>query len=141
MELNQPETNVARATAAWGKDMPRWVRLLAGACDASSQRIVAERIEASGFRCSSATISRLINRKYPASYQEYEQAVLAVYSGDGVECPIFGPIPLSSCIRNRRRKAPPINYAHHQYAANCPTCRNNTDTDTDKGLDDDGDAQ
>lgn len=135
MSLNPNSTNLERARAAWGDDLPRWVSLLAAACDRTSQRTVAERIESAGFRCSSGMISRLINRKYPASYAEPERAVLAVYGGDDVPCPLFGPIPLSSCIRSRRRKGPPRNPAHHKYAAACPTCVNNTDTPGHGALD------
>ena len=127
MSINLPSTNLAKATAAWGDDMPRWVRLLASACDKATQRAVADRIRAAGFDCSSGTVSRLINCAYPASYSEPERAVLAVYSGDEVGCPLYGPIPLASCIRNRRRKGAPLNSVHHQYAATCPDCPNNTD--------------
>lgn len=121
------ETNAARALAAWGPEVPRFISLLAQACDGSSQRNVADKIEAAGFNCSSATISRLINRKYPASYAEPERAVLAVYAGDSVTCPLYGPIPLASCIRARRPKGLPQNAAQHAYAEHCPTCPNNTD--------------
>lgn len=127
MSVNLFDTNMARSLGAWGDDAPRWVILLATACDRASQRAVADRIADAGFACSSGTISKLINRKYPASYAEPERAVLAVYGGDDVICPLYGAIPLASCIRARRRKAPPQNYAHHQYAAACPECPNNTD--------------
>ena len=125
MSLNL--SNIDRARTAWGGTLPRWLTLLAGACDKASQRAVADRITSAGFACSSGTISKLINRKYPASYAEPERAVLAVFGGDDVQCPLYGPIPLASCIRARRRKAPPQNYAHHQFASACPECPNNTD--------------
>lgn len=120
-------TNMERATAAWGTDLPRWVRLLAIECDRASQRAVADRLGAGGFACSSGTISKLLNRKYPASTAEPERAVLAIYGGDDVHCPIWGPIPLQSCIRNRRRKGVARNPIHHQFADTCPACPNNTD--------------
>lgn len=127
MFVNNLDTNLDRAEAAWGKDVPRWVKLLAEACDRASQRAVADRLSAAGFNCSSGTISKLINRKYPASTAEPERAVLAIYGGDDVGCPLHGAIPLQSCIRNRRRKGPPRNATHHQFAAHCPTCPHNTD--------------
>lgn len=127
MVINAPATNLERAILAWGEPMPRWVRLLANACDQASQRVVADRIEAAGFRCSSATVSRLLNHRYGASYAEPERAVLAVYADDTSECPIFGPIPLAGCIRNRRRKHAPTNSVERLYAATCPTCPCNTD--------------
>ena len=127
MSVNQLDTNLERALAAWGVEMPRWVKLLADACDRASQRAVADRLSAAGFNCSSGTISKLLNRKYPASTSEPERAVLAMLGGDDVQCPLHGPIPLQSCIRNRRRKGPPRNPAHHQFASACPTCPHNSD--------------
>lgn len=127
MIVNQLSTNMARAIAAWGDDLPRWLHLLAAACDQTTQRSVADRLTAAGFACSHGTVSKLINNKYPASCAEPERAVLSVYGGDQVGCPIHGPIPLHSCIRARRRKGPPANFAHHQFARVCPTCPNNTD--------------
>ena len=115
-------TNVQRAIAAWGVDMPAWVRLLASACDTTNQRQVADRLgKSSGY------VSRIINRVYSGSYEEAEVQVRAAYGSEDVLCPLWGPIPLQSCLTNRRRKAPPRNQAHHLHAATCPTCPNNTD--------------
>jgi hypothetical protein len=122
MSLNASSTNAERAVAAWGDEMPAWVRLLASACDIDNQRVVGDRLgKSSGY------ISRLINRSYAGSYAEAERLVRAAYGGEDVECPLFGPIPLSSCMRARRRKGPPRNQLHHQYASACPTCPNNSD--------------
>lgn len=120
-------SNMDRATTAWGAELPRWVRLLAEACDKANQRAVAEQMTAAGFACSSGTVSKLINRKYPASTAEPERAVLSVFSGDEVHCPLWGPIPLQSCIRSRRRKTPPRNAVHIQFDKVCPDCPNNSD--------------
>ncbi|SCW56038.1 hypothetical protein SAMN02927924_01355 [Sphingobium faniae] len=122
MSLNVSATNLERAAVAWGEDMPAWVRLLASACDTDNQRVVGERLgKSSGY------ISRIINRSYAGSYPEAERLVRATYGAEDVTCPLFGPIPLSSCMRNRRRKGPPRNQIHHQYAAACPACPNNSD--------------
>lgn len=122
MTSNLNVTNLARAAAAWGDDMPGWVRLLASACDTDNQRIVGDRLgKSSGY------ISRLINRSYAGSYPEAERIVRAAYGDEDVACPLFGPIPLASCLRARRRKGPPRNQLHHQYAATCPDCPINTD--------------
>jgi len=119
---SSPVTNLQRATAAWGSDMPAWVRLLASACDTTNQRQVGDRLgKSSGY------ISRLLNRSYGGSYEEAEIQIRAAYGTDDVVCPLWGPIPLSSCLRNRRREAPPRNQAHHLHASTCPTCPNNTD--------------
>lgn len=127
MSFNQPETTTAKANAAWGASPPRWVALLAAACDRSSQRAVADQLSAAGFRCSSGTVSKLVNAKYPASTAEPEKAVLAVFGGDEVDCPLFGLIPLQSCIRARRHKGAPRNPADVMYAKACPSCPHNTD--------------
>lgn len=115
-------SNLDRAVSRWGPDLPAWVRLLASACDASSQRLVGERLG-----LSSGTVSRLVNRSYAASYDEPERLVRAAYGGEDVLCPIWGAIPLASCLRNRRRPGPPRNTAHHLHDRHCPTCPNNSD--------------
>jgi hypothetical protein len=114
--------NIDTARTAWGEDMPPYVRLLASACDASNQRKVADRLGRSG-----GWVSRVINRKYGGSYEEAETIVLAAFGNEGVVCPVFGAIPLASCVRSRRRKAPPQNQSHRWLAATCPTCPNNSD--------------
>ena len=115
-------SNLDRAIAAWGADMPAWVRLLASACDASNQKLVADRLSKSG-----GYVSRVINRSYAGSYEEAETIVRAAYGNEDVVCPLWGAIPLSSCIRSRRRKGAPQNQAHLLHARTCPTCPNNTD--------------
>ena len=115
-------TNVERARCAWGPDMPRWIGLLASACDAANQKAVAERIGKSG-----GYISRVLNRSYNGSYEEAETLVRAAYGAEDVICPIWGAIPLASCIRNRRRKALAQNQAQQLLARTCPRCPNNTD--------------
>jgi hypothetical protein len=115
-------TNVARAVQAWGTDMPAWVRLLASACDASNQRRVGDKIGRS-----SGYVSRVLSRTYAGSYEEAETLVRAAYGNEDVLCPIWGSIPLASCVRARRWEGPARNQAHHLHAAHCPTCPNNTD--------------
>lgn len=115
-------TNLDRARIAWGEDMPPWVRLLASACDAGNQRLVGERLDRS-----SGWVSRILNRNYAGSYEEAETIVRAAYGNEDVVCPLWGSIPLASCVRNRRRKGPPQNQAHLLHARACPTCPNNSD--------------
>lgn len=115
-------SNLDRARLAWGANLPAWVGLLASACDTSNQRVVAERIGKSG-----GYISRVLNCKYAGSYEEAEKIVRAAYGKEDVVCPLWGSIPLSSCIRARRRKGAPQNQAHLAHARACPTCPNNSD--------------
>jgi hypothetical protein len=115
-------TNLDRARQAWGEDMPPWVRLLGSACDSANQRQVGQRLGRS-----SGWVSRVLNATYGGSYEEAETLILAAYGNEGVVCPVFGAIPLSSCVRARRRKAPPQNQSHRWLAAACPICPNNSD--------------
>lgn len=115
-------SNADRARAAWGADMPPWIGLLASACDASNQKAVAERLGKSG-----GYVSRVLNRNYAGSYEEAETIVRAAYGKEDVVCPIWGPIPLASCIRNRRRKGPAQNQSQLAHARTCPSCPNNSD--------------
>ena len=115
--------NLDRATAGWGADMPAWVRMLANACDRTSQRIVAERL---GLK--HPTISRVVRNDYAASSHQIETLVRAAFGGEAVECPAIGDtIPLAGCVRNRRRTAPAVNHLHQLWARHCPDCPNNTD--------------
>ena len=115
-------TNVARAALAWGTDMPPWVRLLASACDATNQRRVGDRLGRSA-----GYVSRVLSRNYAGSYEEAETLTRAAFGNEDVVCPIWGSIPLASCVRARRHEGPPRNIAHHLHAATCPTCPNNSD--------------
>lgn len=114
-------TNRTKAVAAWGADAPAWVLTLADACDRTNQRAVADQLGKSG-----GYVSRIINRSYAGSYPEAETLVRATLSAEEVICPLYGQMPLKTCIRNRRRvKA--TNWLHAQFARTCPECPNNTD--------------
>ena len=121
-----PAANLAKAIAAWGTEPPRWVRLLAQACDAGSQGVVAAHLG-----LSSTVVSRCVNRGYAGSYPEVERQVLAKLGGDRVACPLTHPIdtiPLSQCIRMRRRRdaSGPLG----AMTAACATCPLNSDLET-----------
>ncbi|KKC27425.1 helix-turn-helix domain-containing protein [Sphingomonas sp. SRS2] len=116
------ESNFTRAETGWGKPLPEWVRLLAAACDQSSQRDVAGKLGKS-----SAYVSRLISRTYTGDMAEAESLVRATYGSETVNCPVAGDIPLAGCRTNRRRKGAAVNLVHRLWARNCPTCPINTD--------------
>lgn len=120
--LNKDLTNLDRARLAWGADMPRWVQLLASAADTTSQRAAADRLGKS-----SPYVSRIIRNDYPGDLAEAEKLVRAAWGQEDVVCPLWGPIPLSSCMTARRRTAPPSSAVHHLYRRACPTCPNNSD--------------
>lgn len=130
-----PDTaNLHRAEEAWGLPLPRWIALLAEECDRTSQRAAGAAIARS-----SGYVSRLVNRSYAGDYAEAEKLVLAAFGDDQVACPVVGaPIPLKTCIRNRRRTgAPaagrpgaavaPASWLGHHFARTCPACPNNLD--------------
>lgn len=113
--------NQSNAAAAWGENPPRYVLLLAQACDVTSQRDAGRKIGRS-----SATVSKVLNQRYPGSYAEVEQLVVSVFAADRVRCPVFDTaIALATCIRNRRRKGSARNSVHLMYDRACPNCPNN----------------
>ena len=119
-------SNVKRAIASWGSPLPEWVRLLADACDRTSQRDVATALGKSG-----GYISRVLRQDYAGSYQEAELLIRARFGVEQVICPLAAEIPLASCIRARRRTGPALNQLHRDWARACPTCPNNTDRKED----------
>lgn len=115
--------NLAKAILAWGEPLPEWVRLLAVACDKTSQRDAGERIGQSN-----ATVSKVLRRVYAGDYAEIERKVRAAYSADRVPCPVTGAmIQLKTCMRNRRREGPAREWLHHEFDRACPNCPHNTD--------------
>lgn len=114
-------TNLQKAWAAWGNP-PEWVQLLAKECDRTSQSAVAQLLS-----LTPGYVSKLINRTSPAGYDEPAQLVLSIIGKVEVDCPAFGPIPLASCIRNRRRKGPATNTLQRTFERHCPTCSLNPD--------------
>lgn len=116
-------TNIQRATAAWGADMPSWVRLLASAADATNQRKAGEKISRNA-----GVISRVLSRSYAGSYPEIERLVRAAWGNEDVVCPVWNDtIPLASCMNLRRKKGFPKNVVENLYYHACPMCPNNTD--------------
>jgi len=115
--------NREKALAAWAPLPPEWVKKLADACDATSQRIVADKIG-----LSSGAVSRVINHTYAAGYDEIERKVMSRLVEARVDCPAVGAsIALKTCIRNRRATHTPTSMGAHVFARACPTCRFNTD--------------
>lgn len=119
---NSDLSNLDRARAAWGPNMPRWVQLLASACDATSQEKAGKQIGRSG-----PYVSRIIRNDYSGDLAEAEKLVRGAWGNEDVVCPLWGPIPLASCMTARRRTLPPTNRVHHLHRGTCPTCPNNSD--------------
>lgn len=119
-------SNLQRAKVAWGRTMPEWIERLAAECDRTNQRAVGERLGVSN-----GYVSRVLNNKYEGNVDEAEQLIRARLMEERVDCPAFGQIPLTSCMRNRRRKTPAINAMQRAFDRHCPLCPFNTDREED----------
>lgn len=120
--MSSEKRNLAIATSGWGRAMPRWVQVLAASCDASSQKRVADMLG-----ISNAYVSRVLSNTYGADTAKIEQLVLANFTSDRVPCPFWrSSIPLSSCMRARRRQAPQGEIFMSLKRA-CERCPHNTD--------------
>lgn len=83
---------VETAIAAWGDDLPDWVAALARECAATSQSKVAARMGRS-----SALVSQVLRRKYPADLAGVEQVFRGVFENLTLDCPALGTIPANAC--------------------------------------------
>jgi hypothetical protein len=93
--MNDP---VATMRAAWGEAAPDWVVALAGACAASSQGRVAERMGRSA-----AVVSQVLRKKYPGDMPAVEELVRGCYLAATVQCPALGTLPTNECAGWRRK--------------------------------------
>lgn len=108
-----------KAVSGWGEDMPDWIRALASACDATSQRIVSERI-----KYSKAVVSLVVKGTYSGDLTAVETAVNARLMDAKIDCPVADEIPLAACLKNQ---VPPARYTNNEqikFAQVCPTCPN-----------------
>lgn len=90
---------VAIACAAWGDNIPDWVKGLARECEASSQNKVAQRMNRSA-----SLISAVLRNKYKGSLESVEEVYRGVFEKAVIECPALGTIPANDC-RDWQRKA------------------------------------
>ena len=93
-----PRVSLANATEAWGEAMPEWVRLLAQACDRTSQGSMAKRLGVSG-----STISAVLRKNYTGSYEPIEIASRGVLMAETLICPVLGEIATNECLDNQKR--------------------------------------
>lgn len=84
--------HLAMAEAAWGADLPDWVRALAIACGRTSQAAVARELDRSG-----AIVNQVLRRKYLADTTRIEERVRGVYLNGRVLCPASGEMPTQVC--------------------------------------------
>lgn len=124
--MSPQATNLSNAREAWGADFPAWVELLATYADRNGQKAAGAKIGRSG-----GYVSRVVRRNYTGSYAEAEQLVVARLGDGNVVCPEFGEISRASCLRNRRRTAPPTNFLQRRFSEACPACPLNPDIQED----------
>ena len=98
------ETAVARAVAAWGAALPRWVRRLAEECAATSQAKVAARL---GY--SPATVSYVLRNAYRGDLVAVELAATGALMARTVRCPVLGDLRADDCLRHQREPWSPNN--------------------------------
>ncbi|MBO9419177.1 transcriptional regulator [Labrenzia sp. R4_2] len=82
-----------KAQAAWGPDMPEWIRELAGLASRSSLNAAAKRL---GY--SPATLSQTLANKYPGDLEKLAATVRGALMGETVVCPVLGTIGRDACL-------------------------------------------
>lgn len=77
---------------------PDWLIALREACDAMSQRSIAELLEVS-----TGVINQVLAGKYKASTRRIEQRVRGAIMGETVQCPVFGEVTRANCQSHQDR--------------------------------------
>lgn len=126
--MNACPSAIDRAHAAWGADLPDWVRVLAERCDQSSQSQVAREVGYSG-----AAISCVIRGKYAGDVRAVEQAVRGAYLRAVVDCPVLGDLPSHQCLEHQRRPFAATNRLRVDLYRACQTCPNARRAGREKG--------
>lgn len=110
---------VERAGSAWTDGVPDWVAALAEACDASSQREVAQRLNRSA-----SLVSAVLAANYKGSLEAVEELVRGALMGDEVDCPALGPLPTDECAawRGHARHFSPHNPLRVRMFRACRRC-------------------
>ncbi|GGB55303.1 hypothetical protein GCM10011316_29210 [Roseibium aquae] len=86
-------TMTDKAQAAWGPDMPDWVRELAALASRTSLNAAAKRL---GY--SPATLSQTLANKYPGDLEKIAATVRGALLGETVVCPVLGEIGRDACL-------------------------------------------
>ena len=105
----------AKAKAAWGKELPEWIEVLAGACDREGLRKVAERIGVSP-----AMVSLAVNKKR-ANLDFIRDRVTSAFITGAVDCPVLDVIDKQRCLQEQ---AAPFSCANPLRVQLYRACRN-----------------
>lgn len=105
-----------KALAAWGPEMPDWVRELAEQCDKASQAKVAKLLDNSG-----TVISRVLANSYPGNVNKIAEKVRGHFLAEEVACPVLGSIPRQNCIAEQET---PLSFTNPLRPRVYNACRN-----------------
>ena len=89
---------VAKARAAWGKDIPDWVTVLAEEATRTSLTAVHLRT-----KLSTGLFSNVIANKYPGDMARVEQIVRGAFMGLTVTCPVLSDIGRDVCLAEQKK--------------------------------------
>lgn len=113
---------LAKASAAWGKQMPDWVEQLAQEANRITAAKAAKRIGYSG-----AVLSHVFSNNYPGDIARVEAKVRGALMSATVSCPVLGEIGLDHCLDQQKMKntgASSIRAKLHRACrAGCPNSR------------------
>ncbi|MBT2131201.1 hypothetical protein [Aliiroseovarius lamellibrachiae] len=82
----------------WQGEAPDWVICLAQECTASSQRLIAAKLERSG-----ALVNQVLRNKYKGDMAAIESRVRGVFMNGTTTCPALGDIPANECQDWRKK--------------------------------------
>jgi hypothetical protein len=86
-------TNIRAAADAWGDALPDWVRVLAEACDITSQAVVAKRLG-----ISPAVVNQTLRGLYKGDVARFAERVRGELLRETVECPVLGDTTKRICL-------------------------------------------
>lgn len=112
-------TAIETIATHWGDSAPVWVRLLATACDETSQKKTAVKISRS-----SALVNQVLKGKYPGDLTDVQNRVEKVF-GIKIPCPELGDIEGAACLVNQQKKYNPANHAAVSLFVACRRCPHN----------------
>ena len=90
--------NLDRAVAAWGPELPEWIKVLAASSDQSDQRQTAYRI---GY--SPPVVNQVLNRSYKGNLKRVQTAVEGALMAVTVDCPVVGELAANICLKYQDR--------------------------------------
>lgn len=75
---------------------------------------------------SASAVNQVLHGKYKGDTEAFYRAVLEVFGGTIVTCPVLGQIPLKDCAQNQRKPFGGQNSQAVRLYKTCRDCENNT---------------